>query len=125
MSTRACSGRDLGTVTVEAVLAGEVTPDDVRIHPDTLRRQADVAEEHGNPQLAANLRRAAELTVLPDDEVLAIYEALRPHRSTRAQLEAVAERLEGAAAPLCTKLVREALEVYGRRGLLLPERPRR
>jgi len=118
----ACSGRDLDTVTVEAVLAGEVTPDDVRIHPDTLRRQADDAEAHGNPQLAANLRRAAELTVLLDDEVLAIYEALRPHRSTGAQLAAIADRLEAAAAPFCAELVREAREVYERRGLLAADR---
>ena len=37
-----------------------------------------IAQQHGNPQLADNLRRAAELTELPDEEVLAIYEALRP-----------------------------------------------
>ena len=51
---------------------------DIEIHPDTLRRQASVAEQHGNPQLADNLRRAAELTAFGDDEVLAIYEALGP-----------------------------------------------
>lgn len=118
MSTRACSGRELDSVTVDAVLAGEVTPEDVRIHPDTLREQAAVAEQQGNPQLAANLRRAAEVSAIPDDEVLAIYEALRPHRSTRAELEAIAGRLEGVDAPLCAALVREALEVYEGRGLL-------
>ena len=77
-----------------------------------------VAETHGNPQLGDNLRRAAELTALPDDEVLAIYEALRPGRSTLAGLEAIASRLEAESAPLCAALVREAAEVYDRRGLL-------
>jgi propanediol dehydratase small subunit len=101
------------------VLAGDLGPNDVRIHPDTLRHQADVAEQHGNPQLAANLRRAAELTSIPDDELLAIYEALRPGRSTRAQLEAIVTRLDAGDGPLCADLVREALEVYERRGLLL------
>lgn len=115
---RAFSGRALDAITVDAVLAGELGPDDVRIHPDTLRRQADVAEAHGNPQLAENLRRAAELAAVPDAELLAIYEALRPRRSTRAQLEAVAARLDARAAPRCAAFVREALEVYERRGLL-------
>jgi propanediol dehydratase small subunit len=114
----ALSGRPLDAITVDAVLAGEVGPDDVRIHPDTLRLQADVAEEHGNPQLAANLRRAAELTAIPDDELLAIYEALRPGRSSGPQLAAIAARLDSAGNPLCAALVREALEVYERRGLL-------
>ena len=50
--------------------------------------------------------------------MLAIYEALRPGRSTLAGLEAIAARLEAADAPLCAALVREAAEVYDRRGLL-------
>ena len=58
------------------------------------------------------------LATLPDDEVLAIYEALRPSRSTAAGLESIAARLEAASAPLCAALVREAAEVYARRGLL-------
>jgi propanediol dehydratase small subunit len=115
---RAFSGRRLDAITVDAVVAGELGPDDVRVHQDTLRRQADIAEQHGNPQLAENLRRAAELTAIPDDELLAIYDALRPRRSTRAQLEAIAARLDAADAPICAALVREALDVYGRRGLL-------
>jgi propanediol dehydratase small subunit len=64
------------------------------------------------------LRRAAELTLLPDDEVLAVYEALRPRRSDRPGLEALADRLAAAGAERCAALVREAAEVYDRRGLL-------
>ena len=82
---RALSGKPVDGLTVEAVRTGEVGVADLRIHPETLERQAVVAEQHGNPQLGSNLRRAAELTRLPDDEVLAIYEALRPGRSTPAQ----------------------------------------
>ncbi len=77
-----------------------------------------MAEAHGNPQLDETLRRAAELTALPDDEVLAIYEALRSSRSTAAGLESIAAQLEAASAPLCAALGREAAEVYARRGLL-------
>jgi propanediol dehydratase small subunit len=115
---RALSGKPIGELTLEAAMSGDLSPADLRVHPDTLRHQAEVAEAHGNPQLGENLRRAAELTVLPDDEVLAIYEALRPGRSTGAGLEAIAARLEDADAPLCAALVREAAEVYARRGLL-------
>ena len=111
-------GRPFDEITLEAAVRGELSPADLRVHPDTLRRQAAVAEEHGNPQLGENLRRAAELTALTDDEVLAVYEALRPGRSTLAGLQALAERLEAAPAPLCAAFVREAAEVYDRRGLL-------
>ena len=114
---QALSGRPVEGLTVAAVRAGEIGLADLRIHPDTLERQAVVAEEHGNPQLADNLRRAAELTLLPDDEVLAIYEALRPGRSTAAQLTALADSLAGRGLPRCAALVAEAAEVYARRGL--------
>jgi len=119
-ANRALSGRRIEELTLEAATRGELSPDDLRVHPDTLRHQAEVAEAHGNPQLGENLRRAAELTALPDDEVLAIYEALRPGRSTAPGLEAVASRLDAVDAPLCAALVREAAEVYARRGLLKP-----
>lgn len=116
--TRAWSGRAAADVTLEALRADELVLDDVRIHPDTLEHQATVAEQHANPQLAANFRRAAELTTLPDAEVLAIYEALRPRRSTRAELESIAASLEARGAALNAALLREAAEVYERRGLL-------
>jgi propanediol dehydratase small subunit len=115
---RALSGRPIDEITLAAAARGELSPADLRVHPDTLRHQAEVAETDGNPQLGENLRRAAELTALPDDDVLSIYEALRPGRSTAAGLEAVAIRLDAAGAPLCAALVREAAEVYARRGLL-------
>jgi len=114
---RALSGKPVEGLTVQAVRAGEIGLADLRIHPETLERQAVVAAEHGNPQLAENLRRAAELTRLPDDEVLGIYEALRPGRSTAAQLTALAGSLADRGLPRCAALVAEAAEVYARRGL--------
>jgi propanediol dehydratase small subunit len=105
MNRRALSGRPLSEITPQAAARGDLSPADLLIHPDTLCHQADVAEQHGNPQLADNLRRAAELTALDDDAVLAVYEALRPGRSTLAELEAVAVRLEAANAPSCAALV--------------------
>ena len=114
---RALSGKPVENLAVEAVRAGEVGVADLRIHPDTLERQAVVAEEHDNPQLAENLRRAAELTRLPDDEVLAIYEALRPGRSTPPDLTTLAASLADRGLPRCAALVSEAADVYARRGL--------
>ena len=114
---RALSGRAVESLTVDAVRAGEIGLADLRIHPDTLEYQAAVAEEHGNPQLAENLRRAAELTRLPDDEVLAIYEALRPGRSTAAQITELAASLAARGLPRCAALVAEAADVYARRNL--------
>ena len=50
--------------------------------------------------------------------MMALYEALRPHRATAEDLEALATRLDAYPAPLCAALVREAATVYARRGLL-------
>ena len=114
---RALSGRPVGELTLEAVRHGEIGLEDLRIHPETLERQATIAEQHANPQLAENLRRSAELTRLGDDEVLAIYAALRPGRATPAELTALAESLADRGLPRCAALVAEAAEVYARRGL--------
>ena len=114
---RALSGRPVGELTLEAVRQGEIGLEDLRIHPETLERQATIAEQHANPQLAENLRRSAELTLLGDCEVLAIYVALRPGRATPAELTALAESLADRGLPRCAALVAEAAEVYARRGL--------
>ncbi|MCW2931169.1 MAG: dehydratase small subunit [Actinomycetia bacterium] len=114
---RALSGRPVAELTLDAVRAGELGQPDLRIHPETLERQAVIAETHGNPQLAANLRRAAELTAVPDDEVLSIYEVLRPGRSTAADLVALAQSLEARGLPLNAALIAEAAEIYAKRGL--------
>ena len=116
-SLKAFSGRPLSDVTLDAVRAGEIGTDDLRIHPETLEHQAEVAERHANPQLAANFRRAAELTALDDADVMRIYEALRPRRSTFEELEDVAAWLSSRGAVINAALVREAAAVYRRRGL--------
>lgn len=118
--TKAFSGRDSSDVTLAAIMGGQVSIDDVRIHPDTLEHQACVAEQHGNPQLAANFRRAAELALMPDDEVMALYDALRPGRSTQEQLLEHADRLEARGAQRNAELFRQAAATYARRGLTAP-----
>jgi propanediol dehydratase small subunit len=114
---RALSGRAIGELTLEAVRRGELGLPDLRIHPETLERQAAVAAAHSNPQLAENLRRAAELTRLSDEEVLAIYDALRPGRSSPGKLTDLAAGLAERGLPRCAALLTEAAEVYARRGL--------
>jgi propanediol dehydratase small subunit len=103
---------------LDGVRAGDVSMADFRITPQTLRHQADVARTHANPQLAANFDRAAELVDVPDEEVLALYELLRPRRATAEELEAAAASLEARGAVRNAALVREAAAVYARRGLL-------
>jgi propanediol dehydratase small subunit len=100
-------------------------PADIAISAGALRAQAERAERAGYRPFAENLRRAAELVDLPDNEVLAIYEALRPLRSSSRELEEIAVRLDEASAPRCAALVREAAEAYAFRGLLKPVEGRR
>jgi len=114
---RAWSGREASELSVEGVVGGELGPDDIRISPETLRHQADVARTHGNPQLAANFERAAELTGFEESEILALYELLRPGRTSAEQLRARADELEARSAPICAAFVREAATVYERTGL--------
>ena len=103
----------------ELTLHGErVQAAELRATPETLRMQAEVADAAGRSQLADNLRRAAELAALADETILEIYTALRPRRSSAAELEGWAERLETLDAPLNAEFVRDALRVYAARGLL-------
>ena len=115
---RAASGRAVDQITPEALDAGELTADDLRIRAETLRAQAEIAAAAGYPQLAAGLRRAAELTALPNEELLRAYEALRPGRATVVALRSLADRLEQEYGAVETAaFVREAAEVYAARGL--------
>ena len=104
--------------TVEAAVDGKLQLSDLRMDPATLAHQAVIAEEGGNPQLAENFLRAAELATMDDEEVMGLYEALRPHRSSAEQLEALRVSLEGRGASRCAELVGQAAVVYARRGLL-------
>jgi propanediol dehydratase small subunit len=113
------TGRSLQDLTIDKVLGGELTAEDFRTDAGTLREQADKAEAAGYRQLAENLRRAAELTLLSNQEVLDIYNQLRPGRSNFRSLIALAERLaKEHQAPLTSALVREAAEAYLERGIV-------
>jgi propanediol dehydratase small subunit len=116
---RTPSGLGLADLTLDAVRAGKLGAEDLRAAPETLRRQSAVALAAGRTQLADNLARAAELSTVPSETILEIYTALRPHRSTAEELEAMADRLETElGSPLSAAFVREALSAYAARGLL-------
>ena len=113
------SGRALRDITPEAIAAGELTGDDLRTHADTLRQQAEIARDGGYPQLAANLTRAAELTDVPNEELLKIYELLRPERASFDELARLADYLEATyGAKENAAFIRDAATVYRERGLL-------
>jgi propanediol dehydratase small subunit len=113
------SGVSLDELNLDLLEAGVIAGEDVRATPRTLRMQAEIAEAVNRHQLAENLRRAAELTRVPDDVILAIYTALRPGRSSAAGLEEWARTLEeDFDAPSVAAFVREAREVSIARGLI-------
>lgn len=119
---KAASGRLFEELTFEAAISGELKPDDLRIHAETLRVQAEIARAAGYPQLARNLLRAAELTAVPNEELLKMYDLLRPERATYPQLMGLADLLENTyQATESARFVREAAEVYKARGLLRRE----
>jgi propanediol dehydratase small subunit len=119
---RTPTGKPLDEVTMAAVVAGDLTNEDLRISAETLQLQGEISDAAGRPQLANNMRRAAEMTAIPDAEVLEIYNALRPRASSRERLDAIADRLESHySAPVNAALVREAAQVYAARNLLARE----
>jgi len=116
---KSASGKSLPEFSLDKVISGQLTAEDFRTSPDVLRMQAEVAESVGRDAFGRNLRRAAELTAVPDAELLDIYNALRPNRSTKAELLAIADKLESQyGCKTSAAMVREAAGVYEQRGRL-------
>lgn len=116
---KTATGKSLADITLDAVVSGAVKAEEIRITPQTLEYQAQIGDSIGRPQFARNLRRAAELTAVPDKRILEIYNLLRPNRSTKAELLAIADELENKfGAKVCAGFVREAADVYERRDVL-------
>ena len=113
---RTSSNKTLDDITLDSVLEGKVGPEDVRVTAKTLKMQAEIARAAGRATLANNFERAAELTAVPDARVLEIYNALRPFRSSKDELEAIANELETQySATICAGFVREAATLYQER----------
>jgi glycerol dehydratase small subunit/propanediol dehydratase small subunit len=112
-------GKRLSDVTLDAVLDGSVTMEDLRITPEALLAQAEIARDSGRPTLAENFERAAELVNVPQDVIMQVYELLRPGRAkTKQQLLDAARMLrEEHAATRMAAFVEEAAATYDERGL--------
>ena len=112
-------GKRLSDITLEAILAGTVSMEDLRITPGALVAQAEIARDAGRPTLALNFERAAELVHVPQDVLMQVYELLRPGRakSRRALDDAAAMLRAEHKAERMARFVEEAAETYERRGL--------
>ena len=103
-------------ITLDNILSGKITSKDLRIKPEILKKQGEIAKNSGREAIQYNFSRAAELTKVPDERVLQIYNALRPYRSSKQELLDIATELESVyGATICAGFVREAAENYERR----------
>lgn len=119
-SIKSKTGRKLTEITLDEVMKGHISSDDIKISKETLKAQGQVARENGSVPMEKNFERAAELVDVPDDVILKMYDKLRPNRSTKLELVLMAQELiEKYNAKNCAKLVMEAVEIYEKRGVLL------
>ena len=112
-------GKSLAEITLDSVLAGDVTMEDLRITPHALQAQADVARDVGRQTLALNFERGAELVEVPQDFIMQVYELLRPGRAKSKEelLEAAATMRDTYQAERIARFIEEAAETYAARGL--------
>lgn len=117
---KSISGKKLEDITLEKVMNDEIGPEDIKISSEVLELQAQIAEANGKKQFAANLRRAAEMTNIPDEKVLQVYEMLRPRRATKQELLNAADEFERMYnAKNTAELIRQAAQIYETRKILL------
>ena len=81
--------------------------------------QAGIARRAGRETLARNFERAAELTDVPTETIMDVYESLRPGRSrSKAELLAKATMMRDRfGATRTAAMIEEAAEIYERRGI--------
>ncbi len=116
---KSARGQPLDALTLDALEAGRIGMEDLRITPEALRQQAAIARDAGRATLAQNFERAAELVAVPQELIMQAYELLRPGRAKdKAQLLAMAARLrDDYGAATMAGFLEEAAEVYEKRGL--------
>lgn len=112
-------GKGLDQLTLDDLLSGAVEMEDLRITPEALLQQADIARDANRATLAGNFERASEMADLPQELIMEIYELLRPGRAPdQGALKAAAAKLRaGYKAERLAQFVEEAAGVYERRGL--------
>jgi propanediol dehydratase small subunit len=118
-SIKSKTGKSIDEITINNILSGNISSEDIKISREVLKLQGNIAEKAGRPQLKENFDRAAELVDIPDKVLLQMYDKLRPNRSTKEELLAIASELENRYGALnCSRFVLEAAEVYEKRGIL-------
>ena len=112
-------GLAVNDITLDAVLAGRVTMEDLQITPKALQDQAEIAQDAGRPTLALNFQRAAELVEVPQDLIMSTYEFLRPGRAKSKQdlLDRASVFRDQYSAPAIADFITEAAQVYEKRGV--------
>ena len=112
-------GKTLAEITLDAVLAGDVTMEDLRITPESLVAQAEIARDAGRPTLALNFERAAELVDVPQNVIMQVYEFLRPGRAASKQqlLDTALKLRREYHATQIAGFIEEAAHTYEERGL--------
>ena len=95
-------------------MAGNVTMEDLRITPQALQAQAEIARDARRPTLALNFERGAELVEVPQDFIMRSYELLRPGRAKSKEqlLEAAATMRQTYKAERMANFIEEAAEIY-------------
>jgi propanediol dehydratase small subunit len=113
------AGKCLDEISLEGVLSGRVTLEDLRITDRALRQQAEISRAAGRATLAQNFERGAELVDVPQDVIMRVYELLRPGRAgSKDELIAAAKELRDVyGANGVATFIEEAADVYERRSL--------
>lgn len=114
-------GKALDEITLDALLAGDVAMEDLRITPKALEDQAAISRAANRPTLALNFERAAELVDVPQDVIMQVYELLRPGRAPSKQhlLDAATLMRGTYRAERIASFIEEAAETYEARGLFI------
>ena len=117
-TVKGARGVPINQITIAAIMAGEIGMEDLRITPQALLAQAEIASAAGRQALSRNFERAAELVNVPQNVIMETYEMLRPGRvHDPADLIARADMLESDYnATQIADFLREAAEIYTRRG---------
>ncbi|MBT4934095.1 MAG: glycerol dehydratase [Rhodospirillaceae bacterium] len=112
-------GKHLDDLTLDGVVSGDVTMEDLRITPEALHQQAEIARAVGRGELAQNFERASEMARIPQPVIMEMYEMLRPGRASDKQaLINAAQRLRAEfQADILAAFIEEAADVYENRGL--------
>ena len=117
------NGVNIEDITFDHIESGIMKTDDCRTSRESLMYQAQIALQSGNRNLAENFYRAAEMVEIESDRIIAIYNALRPYRSTEEELLGVVRELrEKHQAERTAAFIEEAAEILKRRKKLRGDR---